>query len=407
MSTIPALSLGALLILIVTAGVLRGPLFAVFGALAGGTYTCAVLTILPLVRATRLEPLFLSLHVIAYLHLFLFLALPGMRGPTYRALVSLPGSYFVAGTLLALPWGVLAQLGATGPLFIASLWLPYLLAAFGLLQSLSARRDDVHIVLDGSDAGPLARHRADPAGPARAARPLRVAQISDPHLGPFMSVERLQRICRDIVAADPDLVLLTGDFLTVDSQQSGEHLTRALAPLRPLAGRTFACRGNHDLEAPAFVAAALAANGVHLLIDDAVTARTPYGEVELLGFDYVFRQRAAHVAAVAARHPRRDASIPRLALLHDPGCFRHVPEGTADLVFSGHLHGGQLGLFLAAGGWTVPRLLSLPDHGLWARGRDRIYVHRGNAHYGFPLRIGVPAEESILHLHLVAPRDAR
>lgn len=402
MSMILALSIGALLTVIVTAAVLRGPLFAVFGAMVGGVYTSAVLSLVPLVRATLVAPVFLTLHAVAYLYLFLFLAMPRMRGLAYRALVSWPGAFFIAGTLLALPWGVAAQLGAKGPLWVTSLWLPYLIAGIGLLQSLSARRGEVHIVLDGSDAGPLARHRSVPV---RAARPLRVAQISDPHLGPFMSVERLQRICRDIVTADPDLVLLTGDFLTVDSQQSGEHLTRALSPLRPLAGRTFACRGNHDLEAPAFVAAALQANGVQLLIDDAVTASTPYGEVDLLGFDYVFRQRAAHVAAVAARHPRR-AGVPRLALLHDPGCFRHVPPGTADLVFSGHLHGGQLGLFRATGGWTVPRLLSLPDHGLWARGRDRIYVHRGNAHYGFPLRIGVPAEESILHLHLFAPRDA-
>ena len=42
---------------------------------------------------------------------------------------------------------------------------------------------------------------------------------------------------------------------------------------------------------------------------------------------------------------------------------------------------------------------SLPDHGLWARGPDRLYVHRGTGHYGFPLRLGVPAEESVLRVH--------
>lgn len=104
---------------------------------------------------------------------------------------------------------------------------------------------------------------------------------------------------------------------------------------------------------------------------------------------------------MAAQHPPRDPRLPRLALLHDPGCFRHLPPGTADLVLSGHLHGGQLGLFRVGGGWTVPRIAGLPDHGLWARGRERMYVHRGNAHYGFPLRIGVPAEETIMSLHFV------
>jgi predicted MPP superfamily phosphohydrolase len=89
-----------------------------------------------------------------------------------------------------------------------------------------------------------------------------------------------------------------------------------------------------------------------------------------------------------------------LLLLHDPGVFRHVPEGDADLVLSGHTHGGQLGLVSLGLPWTLMRLfVKAPDHGLWARGSDRLYVHRGTGHYGFPLRIGVPAENSLLRVH--------
>jgi predicted MPP superfamily phosphohydrolase len=44
-------------------------------------------------------------------------------------------------------------------------------------------------------------------------------------------------------------------------------------------------------------------------------------------------------------------------------------------------------------------LVKAPDHGLWALGTNRLYVHRGTGHYGFPLRLGVPAEESVLRLH--------
>ena len=62
---------------------------------------------------------------------------------------------------------------------------------------------------------------------------------------------------------------------------------------------------------------------------------------------------------------------------------------------------GQLGLVSLGLPHTVLRLLvDMPDHGLWARGRDRLYVHRGTGHYGFPLRLGVPAEESLLRVHL-------
>src|SRR5262249_14032912 len=121
-----------------------------------------------------------------------------------------------------------------------------------------------------------------------------------------------------------------------------------------------------------------------------------------LSFDFVFRDRAAHIARVCAQHPRKDNTL-RIAMLHDPGAFRHVPAGTADLVLSGHTHGGQLGLLSLGGSWTVPRIVDIPDHGLWARGRDRLYVHRGTGHYGFPLRLGVPAEEGLLYVHVRRP----
>ncbi|HMR10508.1 MAG TPA: phosphodiesterase, partial [Polyangiaceae bacterium] len=58
----------------------------------------------------------------------------------------------------------------------------------------------------------------------------------------------------------------------------------------------------------------------------------------------------------------------------------------------------SLGLHL-----TLLRLLmNSPDHGFWAQGKNRLYVHRGTGHYGFPLRIGVPAEQSVVRVHRVA-----
>jgi predicted MPP superfamily phosphohydrolase len=79
--------------------------------------------------------------------------------------------------------------------------------------------------------------------------------------------------------------------------------------------------------------------------------------------------------------------------------FISVPEGEADLTLSGHTHGGQVGLVAFGLDWTVVSgLFGLPDHGLWARGRDRMMIHRGTGHYGFPLRLGVPAEESLLRV---------
>src|SRR5262249_785597 len=159
------------------------------------------------------------------------------------------------------------------------------------------------------------------------------------------------------VEQDPDLVLLTGDFLTMESQVDPGLLARALAPLERMPGRCFACRGNHDLEAPRLVEEALGRVGVRLLIDEEATGETAAGPGQTLGSDFVWRGREEHLAALCARYPRRPGHL-RLLMLHDPGAFKHVPRGEGDLVLSGHTHGGQVGLLSLGLQWTVLRSLS-------------------------------------------------
>jgi predicted MPP superfamily phosphohydrolase len=338
-------------------------------------------------------PIVTWLHVAVYMN-FLALARPRMRSLVYRVLVSWPASFAVAGTLLALPWAVLfaAGLSPWAP------WLPYALAAIGLAQSLTTKREEIDLVVgEWHDAALPIPH---PRGDAREERPLRIVQISDPHLGPFMSVARLRRIAQRAVDVKADLVLLTGDFLTMESQSDPDLLLRALEPLRAMPGRVFACHGNHDHEAPAVVARAMRENGIKLLVDDSHEIETDAGRVQIVGMDFVWRGRDVHLARVCAEHPRKPG-MTRIVLLHDPGAFKHLPEGEGDLVLAGHTHGGQVGLVSLGLSWTFLRLfgLKIPDHGFWARGKDRMWVHRGTGHYGFPLRLGVPAEESVLRVH--------
>lgn len=318
---------------------------------------------------------------------------PRMRSLVYRVLISVPGSFFAAGTLLALPWVLARAAGFELP----GVFLPYLAAGVGVLQSSWSREEARDIVVGDREVVPtLARHRPSAA---RVKRPLRLVQITDPHLGPFMSVERLAAICQRAVDKNPDLIVLTGDFLTMESQADPQLLERALLPLKQLEGRVFACFGNHDHEAPHVVRRALSSNGITLLMDDATMVRTGAGLVQIVGMDFVWRERKAHLARVCAEHPRVAGAL-RIVLLHDPGAFVHLPEGDADLVLSGHTHGGQVGLVSLGLPHTMMRVfVKMPDHGLWARGTDRLYVHRGTGHYGFPLRLGVPAEESLLTVH--------
>lgn len=344
-----------------------------------------------------IAPLVPYFQLAAAAQILLLMWRPRMKPWPLRALVHWPGSWFIAATFLAFPWAIAAGLG----LHPYGAWVPFALAAGGLVQSLWTREETVDLQLRRhDDAGSEPRRFTEglsaPANP-EGRRPLTIVQITDPHLGAFMSVARLQKICRRAVEQQPDLILVTGDLMTMESHDV-DVVSRALEPLGAYEGRVFACHGNHDHEAREVVRQAYARNGVRLLVDESVTVPTAAGPVQLVGFDFAWRGRDAHMRVVCDEHPREPGAL-RVLLLHDPGAFKHLPRGESDLVLSGHTHGGQLGLLSLGMKHTFLSVFTkIPDHGPWARGRDRLYVHRAQGHYGFPIRMGVPAEQSLLRV---------
>lgn len=397
MATFALGTLVAWTFVVVVARVVRGMFFAAFAGVMLGIHG------LSSVGFARLEhpliPVFGVLQCVTFLH-FLALASPQMRPLAFRVLVNWPASWFIAVSFLAVPWSVAGLAG----IMLPWPWIPFVLATVGLIQSLLTREEVVSVALAPSGTPSDALVRLRPSAPASAlGRPLRIIQLTDTHLGPFMSVQALARIAERAVERDPDLILLTGDYLTMESQGDAAHLRAALAPLAKARGRVFACHGNHDLEAPAIVAEALRDNGIRLLLDEEAVVETPCGAVQILGAEYRSRDRRERLESLAKAFPRREGTM-RIWLLHHPGAFAEIPNGEADLVLSGHTHGGQLGLVSLGLPYTAVSLATkIPDHGLFGRGSNRLYVHRGTCHYGFPLRIGVPAERSMMHVHRIAP----
>lgn len=377
----------AWLALVVFAAVVRNPFYAAFAGANAGIAAMVVHALLPNVSEPAAMLMWGGFGLLL-LHLAV-LTRPKLRSTAWRALVSLPGLTFVAGCLLAVPWAVASAIGFEP----VGWWLPFLATIPGVVQSLRNPRNEVHLAVDGDDNGPLSRHAlSTPGGDT-----LNIIQITDPHLGPFMSVERLREICARAVDADPDLVLITGDLLTMESHGDVQGVVRAFEPLLALEGRVFACLGNHDLEALATVKEAMGRVGARLLIDEMSRIETRHGPVEIVGANFVFVKRREHLEGLFASLPERD-STPRLLMLHDPGAFKYVPDGAADITFSGHTHGGHIGLLSIGSNWTSIGAFGVPDHGLWSKGRNKLYVHRGTGHYGYPIRLGVPGEESVIRV---------
>ncbi|HLK11413.1 MAG TPA: metallophosphoesterase [Candidatus Binatia bacterium] len=396
----------------------RGRTYALFGfvilavSLPGAIVAHGHLRAWAPAAAGPLDAVFAYGMAAATTHL-LALVYPRLRTTPFRLAVSIPGMAFVAAGFLAGLWllallpvrGVLALLGCQHALALLRPLdlVPFAVTGLSLVTSTHLVPEVVRVPLAADGPAevarlPVERHRRRPPRPL-ARRPLRIVQIADPHLGPWQPVALLRRRIAELIAYEPDLILLTGDFLTMEGAATRGALAEALAPLRDHAARAFAILGNHDHECADEVRRALKATGARLLVDTEATVETAVGPVQLIGADWVGRGRREHIRALLARFPRRAGHL-RLLLLHDPSVFRHVPKGAADLTLSGHTHGGQLGLVSFGIDWTVLRRTAWPDHGLFGHGSNRLYVHRGTGFYGFPMRVGVPGEASLLEVVL-------
>jgi len=233
---------------------------------------------------------------------------------------------------------------------------------------------------------------------------LRVAHLSDIHVGVGMNRQRLLRMVALTNAAKPDLVLHTGDFLTHRSGDFDAPLYEALAQINAPYGQ-WACLGNHDLDAPWRLVRQLRQAGVTTLRNRVVTLSINGHPLELAGIDYlsgpfgVDKKRYAHI--VRSWGPR--APVPRLLLNHDPRAFAGLPRDCADLVLSGHTHGGHVGVQLGRDrALTVVGLLGIPDQGLFRRKDMYMFVTRCVGFYGYPLRLGIPPEIALLTLRAPA-----
>ncbi|KAJ6243955.1 transmembrane protein with metallophosphoesterase domain-related [Anaeramoeba flamelloides] len=238
-----------------------------------------------------------------------------------------------------------------------------------------------------------------------AAKKLRLIQLTDIHMGVWMNEKRLTKISEWVVSEKPDLVLLTGDYLTMDTNNAEgcEELQNGLAPLNKLEGRVFACLGNHDYEYLDGVKEVFSNLKIPLLEDEQslVDLQKKNLRIQVIGAAYNFDAKKP-VENLIKKFPRRDDADLRLILLHRPVDFVFIPNEDQSIVLSGHTHGGLLGLnFLG-----IKRSIMAPfypDQGWYGKGRNAMYVHRGTGFYG-QTRMGVSGEQSILELEFKSTR---
>ncbi|MGG6296052.1 metallophosphoesterase [Leptolyngbya sp. AN02str] len=168
---------------------------------------------------------------------------------------------------------------------------------------------------------------------------IRIAQLSDFHYdGLRLSDQLLEDAIAQCNRAKPDLVVLTGDFVTDDPTPIGA-LAGALATLQSQHG-IYACLGNHDDAEPGarqVITAALTRVGIHVLWN---AIAYPFGPLlPIVGLaDY--KSGEFDPAVLDALAP----SCPRIVLCHNPDTARVLVYRRVDVQLSGHTHGGQINL---------------------------------------------------------------
>lgn len=172
----------------------------------------------------------------------------------------------------------------------------------------------------------------------------RLAHISDIHMGGWMDAERLQNVVALLLAEQPDLVAITGDFLIghawdAVTESAARDLQNVLAPLAR-AVPTFAVLGNHDHWTNAdAVRGMLAGCGIHELRNDVHTLTRDGQRLHLCGVDDIWVGRH-DLDEILARLPADGAAI---LLAHEPDfADESAATGRFDLQLSGHSHGGQV-----------------------------------------------------------------
>lgn len=224
---------------------------------------------------------------------------------------------------------------------------------------------------------------------------LRIAQLSDVHIGPTLGRDFMAAVVARVNDLKPDLVAITGDLVDGSVQRLTDH-TAPLADLRSRHG-TFFCTGNHEYYSGVEPwLAELARLGIKVLRNERVRLVHDGAPLDVLGVDdwtsKGFGNGHGHDPDRACAG--RDPTVTSVMLAHQPKAVEDAARLGMDLVLSGHTHGGQMW----PAQWIV-RLVQPYVRGLHRhRERTWIYVHTGTGYWGPPMRLGVRAEIALLTL---------
>lgn len=217
----------------------------------------------------------------------------------------------------------------------------------------------------------------------------RIVHLSDIHHSPFTGLEHIARAVTIASKLNPDLVALTGDYVSHEAKYIAPVAT-VLGELKSLHG-TFACLGNHDHWTDAdIVTRRLEKAGIRVLVNEGMRLQSDDASFWLAGVDDHMVGKTDLPSALKGSFPDEF----KLLLAHNPIIFRRAARARVDLTLSGHTHGGQVRVRD-----NDQRLIRRRrTAGLHELKDSQIYITRGIGTVVLPIRFQCPPEISVLEL---------
>ncbi|MDP1746646.1 MAG: metallophosphoesterase [Bacteroidota bacterium] len=243
---------------------------------------------------------------------------------------------------------------------------------------------------------------------------LKIIQISDIHSGSFVSTAHLEEAVKIIEREKPDLIFFTGDLVNDRASETDlyiEVLSKIKAPLG-----VFSTLGNHDYGdyvtwgSPEAKAENLnnlknvhAQVGWKLLMNEHIPIKIGEDEIAIIGIEnWGGSFHFPKYGDLKKAHSGTEKYPVKLLLSHDPSHWDlQVKEDykDIDITFSGHTHGGQFGIEIPGFRWSPSQYAYKQWAGLYSHQDQHLYVNRGLGFLGYPGRVGISPEITVMELY--------
>ena len=242
---------------------------------------------------------------------------------------------------------------------------------------------------------------------------LRIIHISDIHSGSFTNKKGVERGVQLIMKQRPDLVLFTGDLVNDRASEMQDYMEvfrRIEAPLG-----VYSTLGNHDYgdyiawesreakkENLEHLKAVHKQLGWRLLMNENVALERDGQEISLVGIEnWSAKGSFPKYGKMAEAYAGTDKYPFKILMSHDPSHWEAevIPKYPGiDLMLAGHTHGMQFGVEIPGFRWSPVQYVYKQWAGLYEEGNQKLYVNRGFGFIGYPGRVGILPEITLIEL---------